>query len=121
MAYSNKVDVESAEELLTDLREDIDTAESIGDTPLAGHFHEVRTTGRDDAHQIAGVIQRDGDGGVTVSTRVFQSARKPNPSRLPDDCIGTVQLRPTPFLSADDYARQVSRLIEDDMMMMGAI
>ncbi|TKX72173.1 hypothetical protein [Halorubrum sp. GN11GM_10-3_MGM] len=121
MAYSNHVDDRTAEELLTDLRAELDNADTIADTPLAGHFHSVRTASSDTV-QVTAIIRHTSDGdGITVDLRKHEKMSAPNASRLPHDCMATATMKTEVMMESDDYDWLVSSLIEDDLMMMGAL
>jgi len=94
-------------QLLKDLRRNVQNADTVGETLLSGHFHEVRTT-TTMINKVAAIIRRHGD---TLSVEVKHYNGKPDRSRMGGDVVAVLTYSPTPFMGSDVYRQTIKRKI----------
>jgi len=94
-------------QLLKDLRRNVKNADTVGETLLSGHFHEVRTTSTR-LNRVAAIIRSHGD---NLSVEVKHYHGKPDRSRMGGDVVAVLTYSPTPFMSGDVYRQTITRKI----------
>ena len=105
-------------QLLKDLRRNVKNADTVGETLLSGHFHEVRTTSTR-TNRVAAIIRRDGDDNLNVNVNHYFDG-KPDRSRLGGDVVAVLTYSPTPFLEGDLYRQSITRKISHNLAQMGS-
>jgi len=94
-------------QLLKDLRRNVKNADTVGETLLSGHFHEVRTTSTM-FNRVAAIIRRHGD---NLSVEVKHYHGQPDRSRMGGDVVAVLTYSPTPFMEGDVYRQTIARKI----------